>query len=108
MYLYGKELGPLVRSIVVDNSTVSILEVPEQSEWLFRDGATAAVYPYTKTWEEAYADPWIIFHTSGTTGEFSSLRRAAFKLLNCGRRASQTYHLYQFDDDLVRCGRAYA
>ncbi|TVY21569.1 Non-canonical non-ribosomal peptide synthetase FUB8 [Lachnellula arida] len=66
VYLHARELGPLIRSVVGENFRISTLEVPEQPKWLFGD--IAPYYPYIKTWEEAYADPWIIFHTSGTTG----------------------------------------
>jgi acyl-coenzyme A synthetase/AMP-(fatty) acid ligase len=66
--LHAEELGNLIQSVVAQNSGVSTLEVPEQNEWLFNK-ETAPIFPYNKTWEEAYTDPWLIFHTSGTTGQ---------------------------------------
>ncbi|PYH40575.1 putative AMP-binding enzyme [Aspergillus saccharolyticus JOP 1030-1] len=42
------------------------LTVPELGE--FMQDAEAAPYTYPKSWEEGKDDPWIVFHTSGTTG----------------------------------------
>jgi acyl-coenzyme A synthetase/AMP-(fatty) acid ligase len=49
---------PLVRDIVV----------PELHDWITEKEAEP--YEYNKSWEEAANDPWIIFHTSGTTGQY--------------------------------------
>lgn len=40
--------------------------VPELSTWL--NSSSAPKFSFTKTYDEAKDDPWIIFHTSGTTG----------------------------------------
>lgn len=42
------------------------LKIPELAEFL--DSTPAKLVPFTKTWEEAKDDPWLVFHTSGTTG----------------------------------------
>lgn len=42
------------------------LAVPEVHEWIKEEVAQS--YSYEKSWDEAKLDPWIIFHTSGTTG----------------------------------------
>ena len=65
-YLHTKDLGDFVRSIVKSEPHVSTLEVPELDTWLF--GEEAHPFLYNKTWDEAKSDPWLIFHTSGTTG----------------------------------------
>lgn len=44
------------------------LQVPEYQEFL--DEAPAPHYPYEKTFDEAKNDPFLILHTSGTTGIF--------------------------------------
>jgi len=45
---------------------VSALQILETSD-LLQDGSPLS-FPYTKTWEQAKDDPWLTFHTSGTTG----------------------------------------
>jgi acyl-coenzyme A synthetase/AMP-(fatty) acid ligase len=40
--------------------------VPDLNTWLY--AAQITPYPYTKSWHESKNDPWLIFHTSGTTG----------------------------------------
>jgi acyl-coenzyme A synthetase/AMP-(fatty) acid ligase len=44
-----------------------VIDAPDARDWLFAQDAEH--YPYTKGLEEAKNDPWIIFHTSGTTGK---------------------------------------
>lgn len=56
-----------IQSAIGADSNVPQRAVPELSEWLF--AGEARTYPYGKTWEEACSDPWLIFHTSGTTGQ---------------------------------------
>ena len=34
----------------------------------FLEGEDVQSYPYTKTWEEARKDPYVVMHSSGTTG----------------------------------------
>ncbi|KAL9053698.1 MAG: hypothetical protein Q9206_003833 [Seirophora lacunosa] len=45
---------------------IPVIPAPELHHLLREDIAPS--YAYTKSWEEAMKDPWIIFHTSGTTG----------------------------------------
>lgn len=42
------------------------MTVPEIDE--FMKETEAPIYTYTKAWEEGKDDPWLVFHTSGTTG----------------------------------------
>lgn len=72
-YLHADTLGPLVDSVLGTKSSIRRLEIPELDEWLSKENAP--MFPYTKTWEEAKLDPWIIFHTSGTTGKISNLHK---------------------------------
>lgn len=65
-YLHSADLGPFVHSVLQAMPTVRAVEVPELKEWLWQEESCA--FPYTKTWEEGKSDPWLIFHTSGTTG----------------------------------------
>jgi len=50
------------------DSTIA-LEIPHISEWLTEE--KAPIVPFNKKWEEGQHDPWLIFHTSGTTGKLS-------------------------------------
>ena len=56
----------LVDRAVGDISDISVLEIPEITEWISCD--EARLFPYNKSWDEGKSDPWLIFHTSGTTG----------------------------------------
>ncbi|CAI6335581.1 unnamed protein product [Periconia digitata] len=55
-----------VSKLLVDNPQIQPTAVPELEAWLYSGDAPA--YPYSKSWNEGKDDPWIIFHTSGTTG----------------------------------------
>ncbi|MCJ1388063.1 hypothetical protein MMC18_000907 [Xylographa bjoerkii] len=65
-YLHAATLEPLIHSICDKHPHVQPLKIPELHEWLFQNEGRP--FPYHKTWEQAKLDPWIIFHTSGTTG----------------------------------------
>ncbi|KAK3172369.1 hypothetical protein OEA41_005690 [Lepraria neglecta] len=56
-----------VELLVKGRSSMRVIDTPDDCGWLIAQDAKH--YPYTKTWEEAKNDPWIIFHTSGTTGK---------------------------------------
>ncbi len=42
--------------------------VPELKDWL--DAEDVPLYEYQKSWDEAKDDEVMVFHTSGTTGDF--------------------------------------
>ncbi|KAM0425254.1 hypothetical protein ACHAPT_009571 [Fusarium lateritium] len=56
---------PLVEQLIQTNR-MNILEIPRLQHWL-QDGPVE-LYPYNKTFEEARSDPFIVVHTSGSTG----------------------------------------
>ncbi|KAF2017909.1 AMP-binding enzyme [Aaosphaeria arxii CBS 175.79] len=68
VFLHGKPLAGIIGQVLskTTNNTVSALEIPEVFE-LLKDEPPPPV-SFTKTWEQAQNDPWLIFHTSGTTG----------------------------------------
>ncbi|MCJ1350457.1 MAG: hypothetical protein MMC33_000438 [Icmadophila ericetorum] len=66
VYLYADASASVVRSIIGDKQAVRALQVPQLNEWVY--GKEFGVFSYEKTWEKAQLDPWIIFHTSCTTG----------------------------------------
>lgn len=60
-----------VRAILKDTSHLRAITVPDLGEFVNETEATPFCYP--KTWEEGKEDPWLVFHTSGTTGKYLSL-----------------------------------
>ncbi len=50
----------------LDKRPMKILDVPELQEWLEADEVPH--YPYEKTFAEACAEPFVVLHTSGSTG----------------------------------------
>lgn len=51
---------------ILSSRPVKHLVIPELDNLL--EAEKVPVYPYEKTFEEAAKDPYIVFHTSGTTG----------------------------------------
>jgi acyl-CoA synthetase (AMP-forming)/AMP-acid ligase II len=51
---------------ILENTSVKPLVVPELQEFLALDQVQS--YPYNKTFEQAKNDPWLVLHTSGSTG----------------------------------------
>jgi acyl-coenzyme A synthetase/AMP-(fatty) acid ligase len=66
-YLHTEYNGAAVKSITSERPGVQAIPVPELGQWLCDQDARH--YEYSKTWDEAKSEPWIIFHTSGTTGK---------------------------------------
>ncbi|KAI9686662.1 MAG: hypothetical protein M1820_010602 [Bogoriella megaspora] len=66
VYLYAASLGPLVKSIVSNEPNVQAVGIPDVEHWLWSEDSQ--LFPYTKSWAEGQSDPWLIIHTSGTTG----------------------------------------
>jgi len=69
-YLHPQFLEPQVKSLLEDRQDVLAIAVPELSEWLMTE-KEAEAYPPKKLFHESRDDPWLIFHTSGTTGTFT-------------------------------------
>ncbi|THC89587.1 hypothetical protein EYZ11_010967 [Aspergillus tanneri] len=66
LYLRPLEMAGPVDSILRKASYIRSITVPGLEEFLREDAAAPAVYG--KTWDEGKDDPWLVFHTSGTTG----------------------------------------
>ncbi|RSL69953.1 hypothetical protein CEP54_002031 [Fusarium duplospermum] len=56
---------PIVGKLV-EARRMNVLEMPTLQHWL-EDGPVE-LYPYTKTFEEARSEPFVVLHTSGSTG----------------------------------------
>ncbi|KAI9035183.1 putative AMP-binding enzyme [Aspergillus affinis] len=66
LYLRPAEMAVPVDAVLKGVSDVQTITAPG-SEELLKDGEAEPVV-YEKTWEEGKDDPWLVFHTSGTTG----------------------------------------
>lgn len=56
----------VIKNLTVERPNIRRISVPEVHEWVSE--GESQPYRYAKGWDEAKLDPWIIFHTSGTTG----------------------------------------
>ncbi|KAF1956867.1 putative AMP-binding enzyme [Byssothecium circinans] len=67
-FLHGEQNTGVVHQVLSDSSAIyaSALQVPPLSDWLFNEHS--AGFQFTKLPDEAKDDPWLVFHTSGTTG----------------------------------------
>ncbi|KAL4939887.1 hypothetical protein BDV06DRAFT_230791 [Aspergillus oleicola] len=66
VYLRPQSMTAAVAAILQNAPHVQSITVPEPAEFLL--DATAEPTTYAKMWEEGKDDPWLVFHTSGTTG----------------------------------------
>lgn len=73
------------------------LQVPDLQEWLREEQAQPVLY--AKSWEEAKSDPWLVFHTSGTTGNDALDKRVS---VADNSRPSKTDHIHASDDGFSR------
>lgn len=73
IHLHAASLQEQIQSTIGANPSVQLIAVPELNEWL--SPVKVGSFLYEKTWEEAYSDPWLIFHTSGTTGTRLNLKK---------------------------------
>lgn len=67
-YLRPQAMADHVDGVLRGASNFQVITVPELDEFLKDDEATQFVYK--KSWKEGEGDPWLVFHTSGTTGGF--------------------------------------
>ncbi|KAE8306517.1 AMP-binding enzyme [Aspergillus transmontanensis] len=66
VYLRPSSMASQVDAILREAPHIQTVDVPEIDEFIREDEAVP--YIYGKTWEEGKDDPWLVFHTSGTTG----------------------------------------
>ena len=65
-FLHSKDLSYAVTEVINLDPSVQAIEVPELNHFLTDEPAVPV--PYIRTWAEGKNDPWLCFHTSGTTG----------------------------------------
>lgn len=66
VYLRPLSMASQIDSILRDAPHVQTVTVPDIEEFMLETEAPSYTYP--KTWDEGKDDPWLVFHTSGTTG----------------------------------------
>ncbi|PSN68711.1 acetyl-CoA synthetase-like protein [Corynespora cassiicola Philippines] len=64
--IYSEEVQDQLKGLLDGRTHIRPVVIPPVDTW-FTDVA-ATHYPYHKSWDEGQHDPWLIFHTSGTTG----------------------------------------
>ncbi|KAF2705779.1 putative AMP-binding enzyme [Pleomassaria siparia CBS 279.74] len=67
-FLHGEQNAAVVHQVLSKSSGIEApaLQVPPLSDWLFNEHL--ASFHFEKSPDDAKNDPWLIFHTSGTTG----------------------------------------
>ncbi|CEJ59944.1 hypothetical protein PMG11_08542 [Penicillium brasilianum] len=66
IYLRPASMADKVAEILKETHGFQVITVPEIEEIMKEE--EAPVFTYPKSWEEGKDDPWLVFHTSGTTG----------------------------------------
>ena len=104
MLVYALSSRASAESILQERAHLQSRVAPSLQDLITENSAKP--YEYRKSWDEAKDDPWLIFHTSGTTGQTGSPCQFSLPKLTIALRPSETGHLYEPDDDIGRCGPA--
>ena len=70
-YVRDENMADFVDKLTQFQVELDILNAPSLEDLLKEDKADPVVY--AKSWNDAKDDPWLVFHTSGTTGELRTL-----------------------------------
>ncbi|MCJ1250943.1 hypothetical protein MMC30_008172 [Trapelia coarctata] len=65
LFLMPKAAPPIVKE-VLSKRTMQVYEIPELDEWL--NAERGPLYPFEQTFDQARLDPFVVLHTSGSTG----------------------------------------
>lgn len=66
IYMRPESMASVVDHIAQRRKGLQIVAAPALEDLL--QDKPAEQFKYQKSWEEARDDPWLVFHTSGTTG----------------------------------------
>ncbi|KAL4894247.1 AMP-binding enzyme [Aspergillus ambiguus] len=66
IYLRPMAMKDKVKELLQKAPNMKVITVPELDEFMQEKCTVPYIYP--KTWDEGKEDPWMVFHTSGTTG----------------------------------------
>lgn len=76
LYLRPEEMAEPVAGILEGTSHIQTITVPNLGQFLNDTEASPITYP--NTWMDGKDDPWLVFHTSGTTGMTDEKDRVGF------------------------------
>jgi hypothetical protein len=79
LYLRPSSMADHVGTILRDTPHVQVITVPDLEDFMQESESVPFTYP--ESWEAGQHDPWLVFHTSGTTG-WSSWLCSIMKLLS--------------------------
>ena len=65
--MHASSFSSRIYGVLAETPTVRSLEIPELGAWLC--DKESRPFAYEKDWKDASLDPWLILHTSGTTGQ---------------------------------------
>ncbi|KAJ5718555.1 hypothetical protein N7488_004201 [Penicillium malachiteum] len=100
IYLRPEEMAESVAGILKDEnaSHMQTVTVPPLDQFLNETEATPV--NYSQTWEEGQDDPWLVFHTSGTTGNPKPITYSQYMMALVDKAASlpgiEESHIHQF------------
>ena len=67
LYIRPECMAAAVDTVVQHRTSIRIVVAPDLGEMLQETHANPVIYE--KSWQEGKDDPWLVFHTSGTTGQ---------------------------------------
>ena len=76
VYVRSQSMSTVVDEIIRREPSVRPIDAPELHELLCDTSAEPVLYE--KSWDDGRDDPWLVFHTSGTTGQSQSNKWSAF------------------------------
>ncbi|KAE8144949.1 AMP-binding enzyme [Aspergillus avenaceus] len=98
VYLRPACMADAVDAILRTAPHITAIEVPELDA--FMQEAEAFPYVYEKSWDDGKDDPWIVFHTSGTTGHPKAITYTHSMLATIDTAASlpdlEYWHIHQY------------
>lgn len=97
-FLHATTHADDVREVAKIDENIVPLAVPELGTFFTDEPAEKTLY--SKVWEEAKDDPWLCFHTSGTTGMRRLIEFLSRTLTIC--RIPESDHLYPEHVQLIR------
>ncbi|KAJ5630280.1 uncharacterized protein N7484_010380 [Penicillium longicatenatum] len=98
LYLRPEEMAESVAGILKDTSHIQPITCPSLEHFLNETEAVPVNYP--KSWVEGKDDPWLVFHTSGTTGNPKPITYSHQMMAGADKAASipdiEESHIHQY------------
>lgn len=90
LYVRDESMASDIDAIIRHDPSIRAIQAPKLEELLQEKQADSFFYP--KSWEEGKDDPWLVFHTSGTTGVQRQIQMTYMLITHI--RISETCHVY--------------